>query len=390
MQFKILQENLTKVLSIVSPAVGGKADPLITHNIKLSVSGGILTASATNTAITISASTLAKVEEEGDCLVPPEFAKHIEGLNPAIVIEVTTVRKSVIIEAGEAKTSLPTADVGDLPRRPVLKAEPVCMVKAGELRGAIQRGAYTTLTEKYDLKPVLAGIEFMLSEFGLAIFSHNGSCAGVNRIPVQSTGYAEGWSGANVRAEGVLPLVSALAKEDFDAEVYIHQSRTGRHIGFVAGDLEYIATAQEQRHLPVIAEQLFGMRDGAKVHVNADRRALLSTMRLAKVTNPLVRLRITEDNVALAATSEGGVKHNNSLGDCHADGEMNIAINADLLIGALALFDCKSVTLGFTATLAPFTVIDTDREIPWVIGLSPLNVPDSAPLVSTRKPKETN
>ncbi len=388
MQFKILQENLTKVLSIVSPAVGGKADPSITHNIKLSVTGKMLTATATNTAITISASTPAKVEEEGECLVPPEFAKHIDGLNPSIAIEVTTVRKSVIIEAGDAKTSLPTADVGDLPHKPALKAEPVCMVKAGELRGAIQRGEYTTLTEKYDLKPVLAGIEFALSETGLAIFSANGTCAGVSRIPAQSVGYTEAWAGANVRAEGVLPLASALAKEDFDAEVFIHQSRTGRHVGFVTGDLEYIATAQEQRHPGVVAEQLYSLRDAATVHVEVDRRALLSTMRLAKVTNPLVRLRITEDNVALAATSEGGVKHNNTLGDCHADGAMNIAINADLLTGALTLFDCKTVTIGLTGQLAPFTVIDTDREVPWVIGLSPLNVQDSAPLVSTRKPKD--
>lgn len=376
MRFEILQEHLVKVLSIVSPALGKKSDPLITSNVMLTVAGDTLTVTATNLAVTISANTKAKVHDEGQCLVAGrDFLSQVEALNPAIPIEIQREGEAVIIKAGDARTRMPLMNEADFPRKPSLLAEPVCMVLAGDLRWAIQRGVYTTLAEKYDAgRPALAGIEIFLSSKGLAIFSHDMIMTGITTLSAQTAGSTPDNFGANVRAEGISPLAAALAKSDYKAEVFIHRSKNDRHIGFSLGGVDYIASTQESRVPVSVAPQIYQTRDNATVHVEVERRPLLSAMRLAKLTDPTVHLRITENDVKLVSISGGGTRHTNSLGKCLADGKLEIALSSELLIGALALMDCNSVTLWFSAWNAPFSVTDTKQEIPWVFGMAPLAI----------------
>lgn len=376
MRFEILQENLMKVLSIVSPVIGGKSDPEQTHGILLSVQDRLLTATATNLAVTISATTLAKVHEEGEVLTSGvDFMHQIDALNPAIPVEVKTTNKSVTVTAGDARTEMPTRNAEDFPSPPKLQDEPVCMVFAHELRSAIQRVSATCLRDKFESRPALAGIEVDVSETGLVMFSFDGSgSASASTIPAQTTMGAEAKLDMNIREDGFKPLVSALAKHDPKDEVFIYRGMKGRHVGFKSGGIEYITTGQEQRFANIgVLAAIHKYRDEAKTFVTIDRRPLLSVLKLARVTNPMVRIRITEDGVALAATGEGGKKHNNSFGNCITDGpDLNIAFNADMMVEALALMDCKSVTLAFIAHNSTFVVYDTKREMPWVFSQAPL------------------
>ncbi|MEW5869187.1 MAG: DNA polymerase III subunit beta [Chloroflexota bacterium] len=158
MKVTVLQENLTRGLSVVSRAVSPRSTLPVLANILVATDEGRLRLSATNLELGITCWIGAKIQEEGSTTVPARtFADLVGTLSDKQVEMGLNVRTQTLnLRCGASNTDLKCIDAQEFPPMPVADFSQGLQVNVADLKEMIQQVAFAASTD--DARPILTGV----------------------------------------------------------------------------------------------------------------------------------------------------------------------------------------------------------------------------------------
>ena len=184
MKLSVMQENLSKALSVVSRAVAVRTTLPITNNVLLAVEDGRLKLAATNLEIAITQWIGAKVEREGAITVPArilnEFVNSLP--NGHIEIELLPRQRSLQLKCARFEARIAGVDAEEFPPLPDIDNGVTVQIDPEALRRVISRVAFAAATE--DSRPVLTGVNAVLEGSTLTLAAADGYRLSVDRAPI--------------------------------------------------------------------------------------------------------------------------------------------------------------------------------------------------------------
>jgi DNA polymerase III subunit beta len=158
MRASVLQENLSKGLSIVNRAISSRPSMPVLHNVLLTTDESRLKLSATNLELGITTWTGAKVEEEGAITVPARiFHDLVNTLSPErIDMELDTRTNTLSLRCGGKSANIKGIDASEFPVVPEFEADSGIAVPAQPIREMIDQVVFAAAKE--DNRPILTGI----------------------------------------------------------------------------------------------------------------------------------------------------------------------------------------------------------------------------------------
>jgi DNA polymerase III subunit beta len=158
MRASVLQENLSRGLSIVNRAISSRPSMPVLHNVLLTTDEARLKLSATNLELGITTWTGAKVEEEGAITVPARiFHDLVNTLSPErIDMELDARTNTLSLRCGGKSANIKGIDASEFPVVPEFEADSGIAVPAQPVREMIDQVVFAAAKE--DNRPILTGI----------------------------------------------------------------------------------------------------------------------------------------------------------------------------------------------------------------------------------------
>jgi len=157
MRISVLQENLSKGLSIVSKAVDSKPSLRVLDNVLLEAEGSQLRLIATNLRLSITATIGAKIMEPGRITLPAKtFADLVNNLSPERVdLTLDENTHTVHVRCGATNSNVKGIDADEFP--PINHSENAELLINGKvIKEMIRQTAFASAKE--DNRPVLTGV----------------------------------------------------------------------------------------------------------------------------------------------------------------------------------------------------------------------------------------
>jgi len=158
MKVTVLQENLTKGLSIVSRAVSPRSTLPVLANVLLATDDGRLRLSATNLELGITCWIGAKIEEEGSTTVPARTLSDLVSTMPdpqvSLALDVRT--QTLHLRSGSSSNEIKGIDAQEFPPLPVPDFENAILINVADFKEMIQQVAFASSTD--EARPVLMGV----------------------------------------------------------------------------------------------------------------------------------------------------------------------------------------------------------------------------------------
>ena len=158
MKVTVLQENLTRGLSIVSRAVSPRSTLPVLANILVATDEGRLRLSATNLELGITCWIGAKIHEEGSTTVPARaFSDLVSTLSdPQVEMSLTVRTQTLNLRCGASNTDLKCIDAQEFPPMPVADFSQGLDINVADLKEMIQQVVFAASAD--DARPILTGV----------------------------------------------------------------------------------------------------------------------------------------------------------------------------------------------------------------------------------------
>jgi len=159
-RLSILQENLTKGLSIVGRAVSSRSTLPVLGNILLSTDDGRLKLAATNLEVGVSCWLGAQVEDDGAITLPARLLTEWVGSVPAekINLEMVVRTMSVNLKCARFESNIKGIDASEFPLIPTADGERSLGLPPATLRKIIDQVAFAAADAKDTSRPSLTGV----------------------------------------------------------------------------------------------------------------------------------------------------------------------------------------------------------------------------------------
>lgn len=158
MKVSVLQENLTRGLSVVSRAVAPRSTLPVLANVLVATDEGRLRLSATNLELGITCWIGAKIEEEGSVTVPARiFGDLVATLpNDRVNMALNVRTQTLNVRCGTSNTDIKGIDAQEFPPLPVPDLTNGIQINIADLREMIQQVVFAASTD--EARPVLTGV----------------------------------------------------------------------------------------------------------------------------------------------------------------------------------------------------------------------------------------
>ncbi len=162
MNVSILQENLSKGLSIVSRAVSSRSTLPVLANVLMNTDNGRLKLSATNLEIVVTCWVGAKIEEEGSITIPARTLSDLVNTLPSEIIEMQLDEptQTIHIKCGRTEANIKGIDAQEFPLVPEPQKEEQLLLERDVFKQMISRVVFAAASD--DTRPVLTGISTKL------------------------------------------------------------------------------------------------------------------------------------------------------------------------------------------------------------------------------------
>jgi len=172
MRLQVLQEELSKALSLATRFASAKAQLPVLGNILFTAKGGKLLISSTNLEISVNISIGAKVEDDGEITIPAKVITDIiSNLNPG-QISLTSNKESVEIVSSEFESTISGMNPQDFPSVPKKLEKIDLSLPREELTDALGNLLFSVSVD--ETRPVLTGVLFLCQRGGLTMVSTDG------------------------------------------------------------------------------------------------------------------------------------------------------------------------------------------------------------------------
>jgi DNA polymerase-3 subunit beta len=159
MKISVLQDNLSKGLSVVSRAVATRTTLPITQNVLLETDESRLKLSATNLEIAVCTWIGGKIENPGTVTVPAKLLTDFIGSLSGDRIEMETTKNDggLQLKCGRVEANVNGTESSEFPPIPKVDEGVKCSIDSAALISAIDRVAFAAATD--DSRPVLTGVK---------------------------------------------------------------------------------------------------------------------------------------------------------------------------------------------------------------------------------------
>ncbi len=158
MKVEVLQETLTRGLSIIHPAIQSRNVLQVLGNVLVATDEGRLRLSATDLELGITAWIGAKIEEEGTTTVPYKTFSELVGTmpDPKVSLNLNTDNQLLTIRSGSSTNDVKCIDAQEFPPLPVPDFSDAVFLNVVDFREMVQQVAFAASSD--EARPVLMGV----------------------------------------------------------------------------------------------------------------------------------------------------------------------------------------------------------------------------------------
>lgn len=223
MKVSVLQENLSKGLSIVGRAVPTRPTMQVLGNVLLETEEGRLKLAATNLEMGITAWIGAKIEEDGAITLPARtFIDLVNQLSPERVdLNLDVRNQSLKVHCGATNSNIKGIDANEFPLIPQAGDDPGISISGPVLREMITQTVFAAAQD--DNRPILTGVFTRITSDEMIMAAADGYRLSVRTTPLEI--------GATQPIELIIPartlneLGRIISDEDEEVLISIPQGR---------------------------------------------------------------------------------------------------------------------------------------------------------------------
>lgn len=350
MNFEILQENLSRAISLTSRAISSLPQIPILGNLFIKTQKNNILFVGTNLETTISLSVPAKVQKEGEITVLAKpFAEFIGNLSGGkIAAELKGGTLELRHEGGRAK--IPVAGAEEFPVKEILgagkKEKSKFVVGAADFLVALKRVVFAAAVD--ETRPVLSGVLFRTEKEKLWLVATDGYRLSLDRVGLKSGGLPHE---VIVSAKALREIERAFSQE---GEIEIVFDQEVRQIFFSQEEL-FIGSRLIEGEFPDFTK-ILPQEGKTKIAFDQEEmsQGLRSLATFARESANIIRMETKKGALALTASASQVGEGEMVLKKAHVEGEeLKVAFNFRFLLEAMSVFGGGEATGSFSGGLAP-------------------------------------
>lgn len=297
MQIKILQENLSKAVSVASRFVNVRAQLPVLANILLTAKKNSLQVSATNLEMSISLKIGAKVEKTGDITIPARtFSDIISNLKPGTV-DLVVEKEQLKISSPNFRSTLVGMNSSDFPKIPSSVGKDALSIDVEDFTKSLTLVLPSVSVD--ETRPVLTGVLVGVGVKKMNLVSTDGFRLSQKMLGLQKS--------AALKVEKlIIPknAFSELVRLSSDSKMVGMDYKKGdSQVVFGLGDV-FLATRVIEGNFPDY-EKIIPKR--SSISVDLDREEFLRAVKLSSVfardSANVVKLSLKKDLLILSSES---------------------------------------------------------------------------------------
>ena len=352
MKIQVLQENLSKALSVCSRFTSSKVQLPVLANILLKTNKNKLQLSATNLETSIAISIGAKVIKEGDITIPARvITEVVANLGPG-QIELEAEKETLNIKTSNFESSVSGLNSSEFPSIPTEAGIDNFKLISREILDALSSVLFAVSVD--ETRPVLTGVLMIIGKEILTMVSTDGFRLSQKKIKIQGVKEEK----KLILPKGVLIELSRVAESEY--------------IGFSykKSDNQLILSSDDSILSSRIIEGEFPdferiIPKDTRIKIRLDRNDLLRSIKLAGVfardSANVVKFIISKNTLEIAAESNQSGKQKNMV-DAKVDNDLSdlftIAFNYRFVEDFLNAVKGENISLEFSDPNAPALFLD--------------------------------
>jgi len=351
MDLEVLQENLSKALSITSRFVASRAQLPVLANILLSASKTKLTLSATNLETSASISLGSKIKEDGELTIPAKnFFEIVSNLTQGN-IHLVSEKENLKITGSGFSGRISGMNSSDFPKVPqtIKKDESIDLYET-EFLSALPQVSFAASSD--ETRPILTGIYFILSKKSLSLVATDGFRLSRKIINME---------GSSKEIKIVIPkniLLEVARVGEENESVLLTIKEKEKQVVFGLDNL-ILSSRVLEGEFPDFEKII---PKGSSVKVRVDKEELLRAVKLASVfardSANIVKIKIMKDSIKLTAESSQ-VGNQETIVDAKIEGEpVEISFNYKFLEDFLRVVKGEEVLMEFNNASSPGVFLD--------------------------------
>ena len=339
MRFTVSQPALAEALGIVMKGVASASTLPILSGVLIRATDGVLEFQTSNYTISIRHRIAARVEEEGDTVIPCKMLSNITKTLPDAPVSFDVADRQVKIACEKSSFKLNTLDPSDFPEFPTIALERSVELPCDILSEMVSRVWRVTSTDKN--RPVLNGVFMTVENNTVRLVATDSYRLAVCDTQVE-TSSLEGSFELNVPAEAFNDALNIMG-----AQPTIMIGSTDTQVVFSAGNTTYVSRRIEGNYPNYKALLPASCATTVKIDVEAFSAALKRVAVVAQA-NSAVKFEISAETgtMGLSAISNDQDQAQETV-DVEVDGASGvIAFNYHYIFGCLNVLNReKELTL---------------------------------------------
>ena len=339
MRFTVSQSALSDAIAVVMKGIASASTLPILSGVLVRATDGVLEFQTSNYTISIRHRIAARVDEEGQMVIPCKMLSNICKTLPDAPVSFELVERQVNITCEKSSFRLNTLDAGDFPEFPAIALERSVELPANVLTEMVNRVWRVTSTDKN--RPVLNGVYMTVENNTIRLVATDSYRLAVCDTQVE-TSSLEGSFELNVPADAFNDALSITGGQGT-----IMVGSTDTQVVFVAGDTTYVSRRIEGTYPNYKALLPQTCATTVKIDVEALSAALKRVAVVAQA-NSAVKFEISAETgtLGLSAISNDQDIANETV-DVEVDGASGvIAFNYHYIFGCLNVLGReKEITL---------------------------------------------
>lgn len=360
MKLQILQENLSKAVTLASRFTSSKAQLPILGNILLTADKTKLFISSTNLEISVSTAVGAKVEEEGTISIPAKVIAELISNLPKETISLVVEKEQMKISTVGFSSNVLGMNASDFPKIPQsINKEKTISLPKKEFTEALSQVVFSTSMD--ETRPVLTGVLFIWNKDSLVLVATDGFRLSQKKIKIE---------GVREIPRLILPklILSEISRsgETEGEEILFDLQEKEKQAIFGVGETILSSRLLEGEYPDF--EKIIPKSSTSKVLL--DKEEFLRAVKLASIfardAGNIVKLKISKDSVKVSAESGQSGSQETKV-DAKAEGpeldsgskELEIAFNYKFLEDFLHSVKGEEIKMEFSSTNAAGVFTDS-------------------------------
>jgi len=354
MKIQVLQENLSRALSICSRFTSAKIQLPVLANILLKSNKNKLSLSATNLETAVSINIGAKVTKEGEITIPARVITEIvSNLNPG-QIDLEVEKDILKIKAVGFESKISGLNSSDFPKIPSDTGLDVLEISSDDLIGALSSVLFAVSTD--ETRPVLTGVLIIIGKDAISFVSTDGFRLSQKKIKNK---------GVKEEKKFILPksALTELSRIIGSGNVGFSYKKSDNQLIFGSDDL-ILSSRIIDGEFPDF-ERIIPKESKVKIHL--DKEDLLRSVKLAGVfardSANVIKMAVSKNELEISAESNQSGSQKNKI-DAKIESDLSdsltIAFNYKFVEDFLNAAKGKNIKMEFSDPNAPALFLDEE------------------------------